>query len=149
MNRAEKRQQTATSTAPARRAHESLPRRMIGSACERGGNDQNGGERRCGRQRVARLHRPGSRGQGDRAEAPDNTSTYTTKVKQQLKKGKAIAEGTAPSNTPVKGVSVIDIQGEIDAASGNAADALSNQKVPRNIEKHIRGYFDQINKGGQ
>jgi hypothetical protein len=87
------------------------------------------------------------RGAGDRPEAPDNTALYTTKVKQQLKKGKAIAEGTAPSNTPVKGVSVIDIQGEIDAAAGNAADALTNQKVPRNIEKHIRGYFDQINKG--
>jgi hypothetical protein len=87
------------------------------------------------------------RGQGDRPEAPDNTAEYTTKVKQQLGKGKAVATGTAPSNSPLKGNSVIDIQGEIETASGNAADALSNQKIPRNIEKHIRGYFDQINKG--
>jgi hypothetical protein len=87
------------------------------------------------------------RGEGDRPEAPDQTATYNTKVKQQLGKGKAVAEGTAPSNTPVKGQSVIDIQGEIEAATGNAADALNNQKIPRNIEKHIRGYFDQINKG--
>jgi hypothetical protein len=87
------------------------------------------------------------RGAGDRPEAPDQTSTYTTKVKQQLGKGKAVAEGTAPSNTPIKGQSVIDVQGEIEAATGNAADALNNQKIPRNIEKHIRGYFDQINKG--
>ena len=36
---------------------------------------------------------------------------------------------------------------EIDAATnGASADALTNQKVPRSVEKHIRGYFDQINK---
>ncbi len=87
------------------------------------------------------------RGAGDRPEAPDNTSTYTTQVKQQMQKGKAVATGTAPSNSPVKGQSVIDVQAEIATTSGNAADALTNQKVPRNIEKHVRGYFDQINKG--
>ncbi|GAC1449948.1 MAG: hypothetical protein NVSMB9_34100 [Isosphaeraceae bacterium] len=86
-------------------------------------------------------------GQGDRAEAPDKTSQYTTRVKQQFGKGKAIADGTAPPNTPVKGRSFIDVQGEMATVTGNAADALSNQKVPRNIEKHVRGYFDQINKG--
>jgi hypothetical protein len=101
-----------------------------------------GGNRRNGQNGMGR-----GRGAGDRPEAPDNTATYTTQVKQQLQKGKAIATGTAPSNSPVKGQSVIDIQGEIETASGNAADALTNQKVPRNIEKHIRGYFDQINKG--
>jgi hypothetical protein len=87
------------------------------------------------------------RGRGDRPEAPDNTSTYTTKVKQQMGKGKAVADGTAPPNTPIKGESRIDIQAEIEANTGKGADALTNQKVPRNIEKHIRGYFDQINKG--
>ena len=98
--------------------------------------------------------RPGSgqglgrgRGQGDRPEAPDQTSTYLAKVKQQMGKGKAIAEGTAPPNAPIKGEAKIDIQAEMATSSGNSADALSNQKVPRNIEKHIRGYFDQINKG--
>ena len=29
----------------------------------------------------------------------------------------------------------------------SAADALSNQKIPKNVEKHIRAYYDQINKG--
>lgn len=87
------------------------------------------------------------RGQGDRPEAPDQTSTYTAKVKQQMGKGKAVAEGTAPPNAPIKGEAKIDIQAEMETTSGNAADALTNQKVPRNIEKHIRGYFDQINKG--
>jgi len=87
------------------------------------------------------------RGAGDRPEAPDQTALFTSKVQQQIGKGKAFATGTAPSNSPIKGQSVIDIQAEIDAAEGNAADALTNQKIPRSIEKHVRGYFDQINQG--
>lgn len=105
----------------------------IGSMGKRMGNGQNG----LGR----------GRGQGDRPEAPDSTSTYTSQVKQQVGKGKAVATGTAPSNSPVKGNSVIDVQAEMATNAGTAADALSNQKVPRNVERHVRGYFDQINKG--
>lgn len=101
-----------------------------------------GKNRRPGGNRLGR-----GRGQGDRPESPDQTAEYKTKVKQQMGKGKAYAEGTAPSNTPVKGQSLIDIQGEMATTSGNAADALTNQKVPRNVEKHIRDYFDQVNKG--
>jgi hypothetical protein len=87
------------------------------------------------------------RGMGDRPEAPDETATYTTKVQQQIKKGKAVLQGfTQPSKT-VKGESVIDIQGEMEAATASAAEALSNQRIPKNVEKHIRAYYDQINKG--
>jgi hypothetical protein len=87
------------------------------------------------------------RGRGDRPEAPDATALYNTKVSQQFKKGKAVIEGTSPFNRPMKGLSRIDVQGEIDAAEGLSAEALTNQKIPKNVEKHIRGYFDQINKG--
>ncbi len=87
------------------------------------------------------------RGQGDRPEAPDETATYSTKVQQQIRKGKAVLQGfTQPSKT-IKGESVIDIQGEMEAATASAANALSNQKIPKNVEKHIRAYYDQINKG--
>ncbi len=87
------------------------------------------------------------RGQGDRPEAPDETATYSTKVQQQVRKGKAVLQGfTQPSKT-VKGQSIIDIQGEMEAATASAADALSNQKIPKNVEKHIRAYYDQLNKG--
>jgi hypothetical protein len=87
------------------------------------------------------------RGQGDRPLAPDDTATYTSKVKQQLKKGKAVFEGlTVPTKT-VKGDTVIDIQGEIDAGAGLGAEALTNQKIPKNLEKHIRSYYDELNKG--
>lgn len=87
------------------------------------------------------------RGRGDRPEAPDSTATYHTKVAQQFKKGKAIVEGTSPFNKAVKGQSIIDIQGELEVNAGLSAEALTNQKIPKNVEKHIRGYFDQINKG--
>ncbi len=87
------------------------------------------------------------RGQGDRPIAPDSTATYTTKVKQQFNKGKAVLEGLTRSNKPLKGASVIDIQGEMETSEGLSADALTNQRIPKNVEKHVRGYFDQINKG--
>jgi len=87
------------------------------------------------------------RGEGDRPEAPDETASYNTKVKQQLGKGKAVLDGFAPPSAAMKGQSLIDIQGDVEAAAGVSAEALTNQKIPRNIEKHVRGYFDQINKG--
>jgi hypothetical protein len=93
----------------------------------------------------------GNRGIGDgaRPEAPDNTASYNTRSKNQYTKGAAVIEGTAPPTEQTKGFSKISIQGEVDPVVGSAADALTNQKVPKSVEKHIRGYFDQINKGGQ
>ena len=91
----------------------------------------------------------GNRGIGDgaRPEAPDRTASYNTKSNNQYGKGAAIVEGTAPPTSQTKGTSQITIQGEVEAGAGNAADALSNQKIPRSVEKHIRSYYDQINKG--
>lgn len=86
------------------------------------------------------------RGQGDRPESPTETATYKTKVEQQLKKGKAVATGFTTPTKNIKGESIIDIQGEIDAASGASADALSNQRIPKSLEKHVRSYYDQLNK---
>jgi hypothetical protein len=85
--------------------------------------------------------------QGDRPEAPDETSLYSSKVQQQLKKGRAVMQGFTKPGKTVKGESIIDIQAEIEAGTGAAADALSNQKIPRNLEKHVRSYYDQLNKG--
>src|SRR5262249_2176776 len=62
--------------------------------------------------------------QGDRPEAPDETSLYSSKVQQQIKKGKAVAQGFTKPGKTVKGESVIDIQAEIEAGTGAAADAL-------------------------
>jgi hypothetical protein len=87
------------------------------------------------------------RGQGDRPIAEDETATYTSKVKQQIKKGKAVFQGlTQPTNT-VKGDVVIQMQEEMEAAEGLNAEALSNQKIPRRLEKHVKAYYEQLNKG--
>ncbi len=87
------------------------------------------------------------RGQGDRPEAEDNVNFYDTKSKGQVQKGKAVMEGFAPPTTQRKGQSIISVQGEAETAAGNDAAALTNQKVPKSVEKHVRGYFDLLNKG--
>jgi len=87
------------------------------------------------------------RGRGDRPEAPDSTSAYSTKVKQQYTKGKAVVVGTGPPNAQMKGESFIVDQDAIEASTVGANEALSNQKIPNNVKKHVLGYFDQIRKG--
>jgi hypothetical protein len=47
----------------------------------------------------------------------------------------------------VKGASVLEIQETVEAASEQAAEALTNQKIPSSIRRHVQGYFDQIRKG--
>jgi hypothetical protein len=102
---------------------------------------------------AMRRGRPGQnatgrgRGQGDRPEAPDDTATYQAKVKNQIGKGKAVVEGFTNPGKTVKGNVKIDVQAELDAAAGEYANALSNQKIPKNVERHIRSYYDQLNKG--
>src|SRR5262249_32603402 len=87
------------------------------------------------------------KGRGDRPEAPDNVNHYNTKVKQQYGQGKAVVEGFAPPSKLIKGDSVITGQAEIEASGAAAAEALSNQKVPKSVQKQVIGYFDQIRKG--
>ncbi len=86
------------------------------------------------------------RGAGYRPEAESETSTYQTRVAQQLKKGKAVATGFTEASKTVKGQSTINIQAEIDAGVGSSAEALSNQRIPKSLEKHVRSYYDQISK---
>jgi hypothetical protein len=87
------------------------------------------------------------RGQGDRPETRDEAATYSTKVQQQIRKGKAVLQGFTHPTMTIKGQSTIDIQGEMAAATAADADALSNQRIPKNVEKHIRAYYHQINNG--
>jgi hypothetical protein len=86
-------------------------------------------------------------GEGDRDEAKDDTASYTTKVKIDPTKGKAVFEGYAPPSRQMKGESQIQVQGDLETATGLAAEALSNQKVPKRVQKQVRGYFDRLNKG--
>ncbi len=88
------------------------------------------------------------RGQGDRAEAPDDTAGYESRVKQQITRGKAIMGGFADPSKQVRGESVLELQGNVEAAAGAAAEALTDQKIPSDDKKHVLDYFDRIRKGG-
>ena len=87
------------------------------------------------------------RGQGDRAEAPDKTSSYDTRVKAELGKGKYQLKGFGQPGEQPKGKSLIeggDLQQAV--AESAAADALIQQRIPRRLQKNVRNYFDQIQK---
>jgi hypothetical protein len=84
------------------------------------------------------------RGQGDRPIAADDTSTFNTKVRQQLGRGKAIQEGFGPPSSQTIGESIIEAQAAIEANASAQAEALSNQKVPRHIEQHVQSYLDSF-----
>ncbi len=88
------------------------------------------------------------RGQGDRPEAPDDTAAYDSKVRQQITKGKAILGGFSDPSKQVRGESLLEIQGQVEAAAGAAAEALTDQKIPGEYKKHVQGYFDRVRKGG-
>lgn len=87
------------------------------------------------------------RGQGDRPEAPDDVAFHNTKDPSKYGKGKAVITGFGPPKGVTKGESQIDVQGELEAAGNAATEALSNQRVPNNVKKHVLGYFDEIRKG--
>jgi hypothetical protein len=111
------------------------------------GDDLNALGREMQRSRPGRNASGRGRGQGDRPEAPDDTATFGARAQNQIGKGKAVVQGFTTPGKTVKGNVKIDIQAELDAASGEYANALSNQKIPKNVERHIRSYYDQLNKG--
>jgi hypothetical protein len=101
-------------------------------------------------------NRPGSgqglgrgRGQGDRPEAPDRTANYDSKVRQQITKGKAIPGGFSDRSKIVRGESLLIEQGNVEAVVGAETEALSDQKIPNSVRKHIQAYFDQVRQGGE
>jgi hypothetical protein len=110
------------------------------------GDGMSGGNGFSDRRSNGNNGRGRGRGAGDRPEAADQTALYTTKVNQQLRKGKAVFQGFTKPGKTVKGESTIDIQSELEAAGAGAADALSNQRIPKSVEKHVRSYYDQLNK---
>ncbi len=110
------------------------------------------GEDLKGLNKLGKRIRPGfgmkrGRGQGERPEAPDDVAYHGTKAPQQYGKGKAVITGFGPPKGTTKGESQIEVQEEIESAGAAAAEALTNQRVPSNVKKHILGYFDQVRKG--
>jgi hypothetical protein len=112
------------------------------------------GDQLQGMNSLGQGNRPGNgngtgrgRGQGDRPEAPDNTSGYDTRVRQQIGKGRAIMTGLADPSKQVKGESILADQATVEAAAGAAAEALTEQKIPSESKHHVSDYFDKLRKG--
>lgn len=111
------------------------------------------GQQLEGMNMFGQNNRPGmgnngrGRGRGDRPEAPDSTNPYDSRVRQQITKGKAYAGGFADPSKQVKGESILEIQGNVEAAAGAAAEALTNQKIPGDYKTHVLNYMDRLRKG--
>ncbi|TWU20708.1 Chromosome partition protein Smc [Novipirellula galeiformis] len=85
-------------------------------------------------------------GFGDRPEAEEDTNTYESQVRGQVKKGKAIIAGFADGPNR-KGVTQEDVKQSIEAAISKESDPAENQTLPRAEREHAQQYFDRLRDG--
>ncbi len=85
-------------------------------------------------------------GSGDRPELEDDTNTYETQVRGQVKRGKAIISGFADGANR-KGISREDVKNAIQSALSEESDPTENQTLPRIEREHAQQYFDQLREG--
>jgi tetratricopeptide (TPR) repeat protein len=85
-------------------------------------------------------------GFGDRPEQEEDTNTYETQVRGQVKKGKAIIAGFADGPNR-KGVTREDLKMAIESAITEESDPTENQTLPRTEREHAQQYFDRLREG--
>jgi hypothetical protein len=85
-------------------------------------------------------------GAGNRPETEEDTNTYETQVRGQVKKGKAVLSGYADGENR-KGVSREDLKQAIDSAINEESDPSENQTLPRAEREHAQQYFDRLREG--
>ena len=85
-------------------------------------------------------------GAGDRPEQEEDTNTYETQVRGDVKKGRAIIAGFADGPNR-KGVSREDVKHAIESAISDESDPTENQTLPRTEREHAQQYFDQLREG--
>lgn len=84
------------------------------------------------------------RGEGGSApEEPGDTGSQKTKVNSQLGKGKYVGAYSMKGEPP-EGAALTEYTEVQRAASVEAMDALSKQKVPATHRDFVRDYFDAI-----
>ena len=86
------------------------------------------------------------RGKGDRPEEKTDTAARNSRVKQKLGKGSA-SVGELVEGPNVKGNVGLQIEAQYEAAKHEAADPLTDQKMPRKHRRHAREYFDRFREG--
>jgi hypothetical protein len=82
-------------------------------------------------------------GFGDRPETEDETNTYETQVRGDVKKGKAIIAGFADGANR-KGVTREAVKAAIMAELSEESDPTENATLPRIEREHAQQYFDQL-----
>lgn len=85
-------------------------------------------------------------GFGDRPEQEEDTNTYETQVRGQVKKGKAIIAGFADGPNR-KGVTREDVKNAIESTLSEESDPSENQTLPRTEREHAQQYFDRLRDG--
>jgi hypothetical protein len=85
-------------------------------------------------------------GQGDRPEAEDETNTYESQVRGEVKRGKAIIAGFADGPNR-KGISREDVKNAVESAINEESDPAENQNLPRTEREHTQQYFNQLREG--
>ncbi len=85
-------------------------------------------------------------GYGDRPEQEEDTNTYDTQVRGDVKKGKAIIAGFADGPNR-KGITREDVKLAIEGSLSEESDPTENQTLPRTEREHAQQYFDQLREG--
>ncbi len=85
-------------------------------------------------------------GYGDRPELEDETNTYETQVRGDVKKGKAIIAGFADGANR-KGVTREAVKAAIQSELSKESDPTENATLPRAEREHAQQYFDQLREG--
>lgn len=85
-------------------------------------------------------------GKGDRPEAEDDTNTYDTQVRGDVKPGRAIIAGKAGGPNR-KGTTTEELQQAVLGAIAEESDPMENQSLPRIEREHAKQYFDRLREG--
>jgi hypothetical protein len=104
----------------------------------------------CGKCNKAILskgsgNKPGGHPSGERKENPTDAGFEKDRVKSQHGKGKAKVVSTwFDKGEPPKGQAQVEYEAVQSAASAEANDAVSKQKIPPAYRNYVRDYFDSI-----
>lgn len=88
------------------------------------------------------------RGAGDRPEAETGSRFYDSRVKGEVRRGKAVVTGFAggPNQT---GETAEEIKQAIARGEGEDDDPLTGVRLPRAHRKHAQQYFDSLREGDE
>ena len=85
-------------------------------------------------------------GAGERPEQEDETNTYESQVRGQVRRGRAIISGFADGPNR-KGVTREDVKVAVEAAVTAESDPTEDQTLPRTEREHAQQYFDRLREG--